>query len=195
MGLAQKSIAYIEPDEYLTLENASKEKHEYLDGVIYAWQGNAIQSMAGAPAEHNQVCINVIVALRALVKGRECQVYASDMRVCPYATSAYFYPDVMVRCGPKLPGDAMEVSDAALVVEVLSATTEGFDRQDKFERYRRMTSLQSYVLISPGRRTIEVFRGDQNWLAPAADRCHGDEQFELGMHGWSLLASEVFEGV
>ena len=195
MGLAQKSIAYIEPDEYLTLENASKEKHEYLDGVIYAWQGNAIQSMAGAPAEHNQVCINVIVALRALVKGRECQVYASDMRVRPYAQSAYFYPDVMVRRGPKLPGDAMEVSDAALVVEVLSATTEGFDRQDKFERYRRMTSLQSYVLISPGRRTIEVFRGDQNWLAPAADRCHGDEQFELGMHGWSLLASEVFEDV
>lgn len=195
MGLAQKSLAYIEPDAYLLLEANSKEKHEYMDGVIYAWQGSTVRGMAGGSMDHNQVVLNVSLSLRAQARPSGCRVFASDVRLRPEAQSAYFYPDVMVLCGPIPPGTELEVSDATLVVEVLSDTTEGFDRQDKFQRYQRMPSLLSYVLISPTRRTIEVFRVDQNWAAPTAIRCEGGESFDLGANGWSLHAADVFEDI
>ena len=195
MGLAQKSLAYIEPDEYLLLEANSKDKHEYMDGAIYAWQGSTVRGMAGASKDHNRVVQNVYMSLRLQGRPLGCDVFVSDVRLRPYRRSAYFYPDLMVRCGPDLSGTDTEVSDAMLVVEVLSDTTEGFDRQDKFDRYRRMPSLQSYVLISPARRTIEVFRADQGWEPPEADRCKADDRFDLGVQGWTLAAGDVFEGL
>lgn len=148
--------------------------------------------MAGAPALHNQVCFNTMVPLYRQTAGKRCVVYNSDMRVRPDAHSACFYPDVMLRCGHPLPPDSMEVSDTTLIVEVLSDTTEDFDRHDKFERYKRMPSLQNYVLVSPSRRTIEVFRADQQWSAPLAVPCQDDNCIELGTHGVTLLAGEVF---
>ncbi|MBC7681200.1 MAG: Uma2 family endonuclease [Ferruginibacter sp.] len=161
MGLAQKSLAYIEPEDYLRMEEFSSEKHEYLDGVIYAWQGQTVRGMAGESIDHNRIMRNIGASLHAQAAPLGCEVFMADVRLRPFKNSAYFYPDVMVRCGPTASGEATEISDAALVVEVLSNTTEGFDRQDKFDRYRCMTSLQCYVLVSPMLRTIEVFRADQ----------------------------------
>ena len=193
MGLAQKSLAYIEPHEYLLMEEKSAEKHEYLDGVIYAWQGYSIRGMAGAPLEHNQVALNVAIALRKQTQGTDCRVFNSDTRLRPDDSSAYFYPDVSVRCGPALPGKSMEISDACVVVEVLSDTTEGFDRQDKFARYQRMAALQSYVLISPGRRSVEIYRRDQDWRPQPVATQANDRLVQLGTHDLSLQLSEVFE--
>jgi len=195
MGLSQNAVAYIEPDEYLALEASSKDKHEYMDGVIYAWQGSTIRGMAGTSVDHNRVAMNMYLSLRLQAAALGCEAFVTEVRLRPHEQSAYFHPDVMARCGPRLPGHAMEVSDACPVVEVLSDTTEDFDRLDKFDRYRQMASLRSYMLISPARRTIEVFRADQGWLAPGAGECRGDEHFELGLHSGSIPASDVFDGL
>lgn len=190
MGLAQKAIAYIEPEDYLHLEDQSKEKHEYMDGVIYAWQGTTIRGMAGASADHSAVSLNIAVYFRQHVRDRGCQVFTSDMRVRPDSFSSYFYPDVAVRCGPKVEGRTKEIDDACVIVEVLSDTTEGFDRQDKFERYKRMASLQFYVLVGPGLRTIEIFRRSQDWQVNAASH-----RYELGLFDLSLDPAFVFDGL
>jgi Uma2 family endonuclease len=204
MGLAQKDIAYIEPEEYLVLENASQEKHEYLDGVIYALHGNDAQGMAGAPLDHAQVCMNAFVALRAQIKGKgvDCKVFTSDVRLKPYRDTAYFYPDLMVHCGGGLNMKAMHLDAACLVIEVLSATTEKFDRGDKFQRYQLMPALESYVLIHPRRQTIEVFRRDQEWavsglttagqLARLPHDALDTAPIDLGTHGFTLRAADVF---
>lgn len=188
MGLPQKSLALITPEEYLALEQVSQDKHEYLDGVVYAWQGSSIQGMAGAPLEHNRICLNVAFALRQQLQGKSCQVYMSDVRLKPAESSAYFYPDVMLRCGQPLAGNTMEISDAAVVVEVLSPSTAAFDRQDKFLRYRCMASLECYVLIDPEKRSIEVFRRDQHWQK----QTNQQGSYPLGIHNLALQAFEIF---
>jgi Uma2 family endonuclease len=190
MGLAQKAIAYIEPEDYLSLEGQSKEKHEYMDGVIYAWQGTTIRGMAGTSVDHARVTLNLVVFLRTATRAKGCEVFSSEIRLRPDQHSAYFYPDVMLRCGAKIPGNVMELDDACLVIEVLSQTTEGFDRQDKFERYKRMASLQTYVLISPDLRTIEIFRRSQAWQVNAASH-----RYDLGVLDLSLDPSVVFDGL
>ena len=213
MGLPQKSIAFITPEEYLALENVSLAKHEYMDGVVYAWQGSNIQGMAGAPLEHNRICLNAAFSLRQQLQGRPhptCQVYMSDVRLKPAEASAYFYPDVMLRCGQPLAGNTMEISDAALVVEVLSPSTAAFDRSDKFLRYCCMASLECYVLIDPEKRSIEVYRRDQNWQkpqnlpmiqsAPSALPVESDlgsnaratDCYALGVHGLVFQAHTIF---
>ncbi len=164
MGLPQKSLAYITPEEYLALEAVAKEKHEYLDGRIYAWQGDGPNGMVGAPLAHNRVSINVLVALLAQKPGTDCEVMMSDVRVAPKGDRTYFYPDVMVRCGRRLPGHVMEVDDACLIVEVLSDSTEAFDRGEKFADYRSMATLETYLLVHPGRRTIEAFERASGWI-------------------------------
>ena len=194
MGEAQKSLAYIEPDEYLLLEANAKEKHEYMDGAIYAWQGSTVRGMAGTSLDHARVVMNTYVSLRNQL-GADCEMFVSEVRLRPDDRSAYFYPDLMARCGPNLSGNSIEVSDAVLVVEVLSDTTESFDRNDKFARYRRMTSLQSYVLISPARRTIEVFRADQAWQPPTTVYDGSDQPCPLGVQGWWLRDGDVFDGL
>lgn len=193
MRSAQKSLAYIEPEEYLLLEANSKEKHEYMDGAIYAWQGSDVRGMAGASADHARVVMNIYASLREQIDPARCELFIMDVRLRPHERSAWFYPDLMARCGPALAGDAMEVSDACLIVEVLSDSTENFDRQDKFDRYRLMPTLQTYVLVSPARRSIEIFRADRDWRLEYASAA--DASVELGVNDWSLQRADIFEGL
>ena len=190
MGYSQKAVKYFEPEDYLLLENLAKNKHEYMDGVIYEWQGTTIRGMAGASADHVTVCLNVAIAFRSQIGERDCQVFATDMRVRPDGYSSYFYPDVAVRCGPKVEGKTKEIDDACIIVEVLSETSEGFDRQDKFVRYKRMASLETYVLIDPNLRTIEVIRRALQWrVVTDAGR------YDLGLLDIKLDPDAVFKGV
>ena len=190
MAYAQKAVKYFEPEDYLLLENLAKNKHEYMDGVIYAWQGTTIRGMAGASLDHSRVCRNLTTHLQSVFSKHGCEAIASDLRVRPDRNSAYFYPDVSVRCGNETPGTALEIDDACLIVEVLSPTTEGFDRQDKFERYKKMVSLQSYVLVDPSLRTIEIFRRSQQWQENTVSNVYA-----LGLFDLTLEPAVVFEGV
>lgn len=159
MGVPQKAIAYIKPDEYLALEEMATTKHEYLDGVIYAWQGYASEAMAGGSKDHNLICLNICFALRQRLQGTPCRVYMTDVKLQIEEANAYFYPDVMVTCAPSdlSPGDPLSVREPTIIFEVLSDSTEGFDRGEKLAAYQRIASLHTYVLVPMPGRPIDVF--------------------------------------
>jgi len=148
MADPQKAVAYIEIEDYLVLENASRYKHEYLDGVIYAIQGEAFRGMAGGSQIHARLIRNFTVALHARLIGTPCEVLATEMRL-RIADDAVFYPDVLVHCEPTpLGATVTELTQAHLVAEVLSPTTQHFDRGAKLQAYQKLAGLQHAVLLS-----------------------------------------------
>ena len=149
MGAPSKAVAFIELEDYLALETASRYKHEYLDGVIYAIQGEPARGMAGGSQIHARIIRNAAFALHARLAGSACEVLSSDMRLCIDAANAVFYPDVLVHCTQSTnPLTTVELTEARLVIEVLSPTTQQFDRADKLDAYRRLPGLQHIVLLS-----------------------------------------------
>lgn len=135
--------------EYIAIDEASEIKHEYVNGAVFA--------MAGGTLEHAQIAANVIGELRAQLRGRPCVVYTSDARVRVLATGLATYPDVTVVCGAIEcdPENKHTVTNPVVLVEVLSDSTEGYDRKEKFSHYRRIPSLREYLLVSQRERRIE----------------------------------------
>jgi len=152
MGVPQKAVAWITPDEYLALEEKATKKHEYLDGVLYAWQGHVPEAMAHGSRVHHEICQNLVVALRQQLRGRPCHVYMTDVRLHVRTRNAHFYPDVAVTCSPadpsKDPADASVFREPSLIVEVLSESTERFDRGEKFDVYKHIPRFSEYLLVS-----------------------------------------------
>lgn len=149
MGLPAKAVAYIEMEDYLVLENASRYKHEYLDGIIYAIQGEPVRGMAGGSQAHSRLIRNAGYALHSKLHGSPCEVLSTEMRLRVDAADAVFYPDVLVHCSqPGSPATTYELTEARLVIEVLSPTTQHFDRGDKLAAYRQLAGLQHILLIS-----------------------------------------------
>jgi Uma2 family endonuclease len=146
-------------DEFLAFERTAPERHEFVGGEIVA--------MAGGSPRHAAITMNVGRALGNLFAGRPCVVFSSDLRVHAPATGLYTYPDVTVACG-KLEfheKDRDTLVNPALIVEVLSDSTEAYDRGAKFAHYRRIPSLVAYVLVSQGERRVELFvrKADERW--------------------------------
>jgi Uma2 family endonuclease len=141
-------------DDYVQLDEDSHVKHEYLDGQIYA--------MAGGSPEHAELAGNVIAALRTRLRGRGCHVYSSDLRVRVLATGLATYPDATVVCGEVAidPADRRRqtATNPILVVEVLSPTTEDYDRGEKLEHYKRIESLREVLLVAHDRARVEVWQ-------------------------------------
>jgi Uma2 family endonuclease len=137
--------------EYLEFERASETKHEYLNGEVF--------DMAGASREHNLIAGSTYSSLYSQTIERNCEVYQSDMRLKVKATGLLTYPDISVVCGkPELTTDALDtLVNPQVIIEVLSPTTEAFDRGKKFKHYSQITSLQEYVLISQDTPRIERF--------------------------------------
>jgi Uma2 family endonuclease len=158
MGKPQKTVAYITPEEYLALEEKSLTKHEYLDGVIYDWQGVLPSGMAGGGTAHNIISGNIYTLLRHHLRGSRCQTFMADMRLHVLAASAHFYPDVMVTCSEKDRESDLSKSEPILLVEVLSPSTTEFDHGEKLAQYRKLPSLQEYLLVDSDKMRVEVFR-------------------------------------
>ena len=150
---------YLTPEEYLAFERKATTKHEYLNGQIVA--------MSGASFVHNFLTMNVANQLyNQLIEG-ECQVAASDMRVKVPEIDSYFYPDVVVVCGePRAEDDTFDtLLNPVLIVEVLSPSTEVYDRGEKFEHYQQISSLKDYILISQDEIHVEhYYRQESGWL-------------------------------
>lgn len=160
---------------YLALERASAQRHEWVDGIIV--------QMAGASYAHNVLVANLIAALDAAFRGTDppdgpsrCRPLGSDMRIKVEATGMYAYPDVLVICDA--PAFEDERADTLLnpvaIFEVLSPSTEAFDRGEKFAHYRRLPSLKDYVLVAQDRPRLEHYRrtGD-SWLLHEIDGLDG----------------------
>jgi Uma2 family endonuclease len=153
------------PAEYLALERRDPSRSEYLNGQILA--------QAGASRRHNLIAGNLFSELRLQLKGRPCEIYISDMRVKVSPTGLYTYPDVVALCAPSHFEDDHEdtLLNPAIIVEVLSPSTEAYDRGEKFVHYRRLESLQAYLLIAQDKMRIEQYvrQGDQWVLSEYSD--------------------------
>jgi len=148
-------------DEYVMLEEVARVKHEYLAGQVWAMSG-------GSPA-HARVAANISAILTTALTGKACSTFSSDLRIRATATSLGTYPDVTVVCG-KLEIDPEDrrghtVINPRVIVEVLSPSTEGYDRGEKLEHYKTIASLQEIVLVAHDRHEIEIIRreSDGSW--------------------------------
>jgi Uma2 family endonuclease len=148
--IASAQNAYLSAEAYLQMEEQSQNKHEYIDGYIYA--------MAGASDPHVTIALNMALLLRNHLRGSACRVYISDMKAQLELLNRFYYPDVMVTCDQRDRETPTYKRFPNLIVEVLSESTEAFDRGDKFADYQTLESLQEYVLINTKRQRVECFR-------------------------------------
>ena len=147
------------PGEYLAAERKAETRSEYFAGEVFA--------MVGASKRHNLIAANIIRVLGNQLLDRPCNVYPSDMRVKVSATGKYTYPDVVVACEPELFDDAENdtLLNPVVIIEVLSASTEAYDRGKKFEQYQQIASLTEYILVAQEPCRIEQYvrQSDKEW--------------------------------
>lgn len=177
------------PEEYLAIDRQSEYKHEYFNGEIFA--------MTGASRRHNLISVNVAGSLNVQLTDRECEVYASDMRVKVNPTGLYTYPDVVVVCGaPQFDDKEIDtLLNPTVVIEVLSKTTEGYDRGDKSEHYRTIESLAEIVLIAQDKHHVEHYNrqtGNQ-WLLSETNRL--PDKITLTSISCELSLSDIYRKV
>jgi Uma2 family endonuclease len=181
--------AVLSAAEYLEIERRSEVKHEYINGQMYAMS-------PGASNAHNLICTNLVVALGGQTRGRSCVVYHADMRVKVSPTGMYTYPDIAALCGkPSFEPSVVDtLLNPSVIIEVLSSSTEAYDRGAKFAHYRRLESLQDYVLVSQGRIRVEHFvRDDSEWrLSELGDP---EALLRLAPIGCEISLGEIYRGI
>lgn len=178
----------ITPQAYLSAERLADTKHEYFNGEVYA--------MAGASRNHTLIVGNVCAALHAQLRQKTCAVYPNDMRVKVIPSGLYTYPDVMVTCGVEHFEDdhTDTLLNPVVIVEVLSPSTESYDRGQKFKSYRGLPSLTDYLLISQDMARIEHFtRQADGWLLTDSEDIAGE--IRLGSIDCTLKLADVYEKI
>ncbi|MBH2020183.1 MAG: Uma2 family endonuclease [Burkholderiales bacterium] len=185
MGQAAPKTFFTAAD-YLAWEPAQLERHEYIDGEVFA--------MAGAEDRHVTVAGNLYIALRQHLGGSPCRTYMSDMRLHVAAVNSYFYPDVLVTCSALDLASPMVKTEPRLIVEVLSPGTAAYDRGLKFSHYRRIASLEEYVLIDLDTRITDCYRkgADGLWVLHPFAR---GEAVTLASVALELSAAQLFAEV
>jgi len=174
--------------EYLALERAADSKSEFVNGHIYA--------MAGASRQHVLISGNTHIALDSHLRDKPCEIYESDMRTKVEATGFYTYPDVVVVCGePRFESsDGDVLLNPIVIIEVLSSSTEAYDRGDKFAQYRKLTSLKEYILIAQNRALVEQYvRQGNKWLLTEVSNLADVVVFES--LGCSISLQEIYRKV
>ena len=187
--MSRVSKQQITPEEYLQRERNAEFRSEYFRGEMFA--------MASASASHNLIVLNAAASLREQLKRKPCTVYPSDLKLRIEATGLYTYPDVSVVCGePKLESDGGDVLlNPIILIEVLSDSTEAYDRGKKFEHYRTIPTLKHYVLIAQDRYSIDCFtlHQDGNWILASGQGV--EAKIKLESIDCELAVPEVYEKV
>jgi Uma2 family endonuclease len=179
---------FLTPEQYLEIERAAEYKSEYFNGEMFA--------MAGAARVHNLLVSSVVRDLNQQLRKRPCEAYPSDMRVRVSATGLYTYPDAIVVCGQPIFSDQRQdtLLNPTVIVEVLSPSTEAYDRGRKFEHYRTIESLRQYLLISSDRVHADLFTLlDGRWVLTSADG--SQDALELESIGCRLRLADLYEKV
>jgi Uma2 family endonuclease len=187
--MSSQPSTILTPEEYLEIERRAEWKSEYFQG-----------EMVEAPhvnRRHVLIVTNLICGLSQRLKQRPCGVYASNLRLRVAATDFYTYPDVMVICGhPQMHGDQDDIAlNPVLIVEVLSESTEAYDRGKKFEQYRTLPSLCEYLLVAQDAPRIEqwIRQPDDNWLR--AETSGTDVSIQLASVDCVLPLSEIYHKI
>lgn len=176
-------------EEYLELENASPEKHEYYRGEIFA--------MSGAKVRHNAIARNLLVSLGSKLKGKKCQPFGSDQRIHIPSNTLFTYPDISIICGEiiTLDNDEWNVLNPTVIIEVLSPSTKNYDRGEKFKLYRDIPTLKEYILVDSESIHVEVFRMNETNHWELEEYNAVSDQLLLKAIEETILLSEVYEGV
>jgi len=153
-----KEIQKLSPEEYLLQETTNLVKHEYINGEVY--------EMAGASSAHVTISLNIASLLKNHLRGSNCRVYIADMKLKIDSLNVFYYPDVMITCTLEDKAFNYYKTSPQVIIEVLSNTTESFDRGDKFADYRQIKSLKEYLLISQTKKRVELYTKQDNnsWL-------------------------------
>jgi Uma2 family endonuclease len=175
--------------EYLAIERDVETKHEYYRGEMFA--------MSGASRQHNRITVNISALFHDQLKNRKCEHFINDMRVKVEASSLYTYPDVVITCHePRfLDQNVDTLLNPQVIIEVLSDSTEKYDRGKKFEQYRTIPSLREYVLISQDRAHIDRFALNEQGQWVLNDASGLDAVIELVTIGCRLPLAEVYAKV
>ena len=178
----------LSPAAYLLMERAAAEKHEYYDGLVLG--------MSGASLEHNTIEVNLITAINTFLKGKNCRILPSRMRVSTPSKDSYMYPDASIECGePQLEDDKFDtLLNPSVIFEILSPSTRSIDKGRKFFFYNQIPSLQKYIMIDSLKQFIQLAlkQPDGSWMFeqinPAAVLFIRSIQFQLPL-------SEIYTGV
>lgn len=179
---------FITPEQYLELEHDALERHEYVNGQTFA--------MSGASLSHARICQNITVALAAKLKKKGCEILNSDLRVRVPNDSMFTYPDLSIVCGKPdlLEGKTHTLLNPIVLFEVLSPSTEGWDRGGKFAYYRTIASLREYLLVSQNQSSIDRYTlEDGRWVFSSFTGNEAEVQIESV--GVSLSLIEVYDDI
>jgi Uma2 family endonuclease len=187
-------VPLLSPEEYLAWEEQAEVRHEYIDGEIFA--------MAGSSDDHATIVGNTLIALKPFVRGAGCRIYPQDVKAKVHDLARFYYPDLLVTCDESV-GVASQSENREdkyvkrhykLIVEVLSESTEAFDRGKKFEDYRRSDSLEEYLLVAQDRVAVDVFRRNAAGKWELEGYGPGDA-VELVSLGGRFAIDELYEDV
>ena len=181
--------SHLTPEEYLAIERQAERKSEYWNGEMFL--------MAGASEAHGLIAGNAATDLHRQFRSRPCTVFISDMRVCVDRMKMYAYPDVVAICGEReyLGGRPDTLLNPTLIVEVLSPSTEGYDRGLKFQYYRAIESLQEYLLISSDRIHADLFIRQPGGQWAVTEASSLEETIELRSVGATLKMVDLYDKV
>jgi Uma2 family endonuclease len=187
--MAAREQAFLTPEQYLEIERLAAYKSEYISGQMFA--------MAGGSPTHSLIAMNIGVELGTRLRGTSCRVYNSDLRVAFEATNLYTYPDVTVSCErPTYVGSQSDaLTNPTLIVEVLSPSTELYDRGEKFAHYQRSATLAEYVLVAQDHARVERYTrtSEGGWLLFVAEGF--DSTIELLSIDVTLALSDIYANV
>ena len=193
--VALSDSQFISPEDYLELEANSLEKHEYVDGEIYA--------MTGTTDYHNTISINLTTLIKNHLRGSNCRVYMADVKARIEKRNRFYYPDLMVTCDQRDCAartlrereTSLYKSFPKLVIEVLSPSTEAKDRGRKFSDYITLDSLEEYVLVNAKEQKIEIFRPSAQGGWNFQEYYLEGETFPLHSLDLELAFTDVYEDV
>ncbi len=187
--MEKKEKSYITPEEYLEIEREAEFKSEYYKGETFA--------LAGAGFHHNIISLNIASLLLNKLKDEDCFVFSNDMRLYIKEHSLYTYPDIMIVCGEIkfLDEQKDNVLNPILIIEVLSKSTESYDRGKKFEFYRSLSSLKEYVMVSSDHYLVEAYSKNENNLWELNDKNNPESSIKLSSISLQIPLKEIYSKV
>ncbi|HEY9402744.1 MAG TPA: Uma2 family endonuclease [Pyrinomonadaceae bacterium] len=187
--MSSRPKTLLTPEEYLAAERKAETRSEYFAGEVFA--------MVGASKRHNLIAANIIRVLGNQLLEHACNVYPSDMRVKVSATGKYTYPDVVVACEPEVFDDAENdtLLNPVVIIEVLSASTEAYDRGKKFEQYQQIASLTEYILVAQEPYRIEQYvrQSDKEWRY--SEYHDAEDAIKLSVIGCEIALKDAYAKV
>jgi Uma2 family endonuclease len=174
------------PEEYFAWEEQQLERHEYMDGEVYA--------MSGGTINHSDIAMNFGTMLKNHLRGSGCTTLNSDARIKIFESNKYVYPDLSVTCDDRDKSTPQYITHPCLIIEVLSPSTEAYDRGNKFKLYRKNPCLRDYVLVDSSKMAIDLYRKDDagNWYIINYE---AGDSIDLQSVNLTLSIEQVYEDI